>query len=98
MPNYEYLCRKCDHRWEDIQTIANRDLPTTLPCPQCAAPEVVRGWDTPPTMGVDSNVKPTGAFRDRMEAMRSKLGKYNPRVRQNIDRALDHKGTKSGPQ
>jgi putative FmdB family regulatory protein len=98
MPNYEYLCRKCDHHWEDIQTIANRDTPTEQPCPQCGAAAVARGWDHAPTMGVDAGVKPSGAFRERMESMRSKLGKYNPRVRNNIDRALDHKGTKSGPQ
>ena len=98
MPNYEYECSGCGHRWEDIQTIANRDKPTREPCPQCQAAAVGRGWNHAPTMGVDGSVKPSGAFRERMESMRSKLGRYNPRVRENIDRALSHKGTKTGPQ
>lgn len=98
MPNYEYQCRRCNHQWEDIQTISNRDRPLEHPCPQCGELEVERGWNHAPTMGVDASVKPTGAFKERMEIMRSKLGRYNPRVRENIDKALTHKGTKSGPQ
>lgn len=98
MPNYEYECRKCGHQWEDIQTIAERDTPTTLPCPQCEALEVARGWNHSPTMGADSARKPQGAFRDRLNAMRDKLGKYNPTVRQNIDRSLDLGGGQYGPR
>jgi len=98
MPNYEYECRHCAHQWDDIQTIANREKPCGEPCPQCGKPGVARGWSHSPTMGVDGSVKPSGAFKERMEAMRSKLGKYNPRVRENIDRSLSQRGTRSGPQ
>lgn len=99
MPNYEYKCHACQHQWDDIQTIANRDKPLAEPCPGCQATNsVVRGWDSPPTMGVDGALKPAKSFTRRMEAMRSKLGKYNPQVRHNIDRALDMKGTKYGAQ
>lgn len=98
MPNYEYECRKCEYQWADIRTIAERDTPTTLPCPQCHALEVARGWNHAPTMGVDGSLKPSKGFTERMEGIRSKLGKYNPQVRANIDRALDHRGGRYGPQ
>jgi putative FmdB family regulatory protein len=99
MPNYEYKCTGCNHKWEDIQTIGNRDLPLAQACPQCGtAGTVARGWDSAPTMGVDATKQPPKAFRERMENMRSKLGKYNPTVRNNIDRALDMRGTKYGAQ
>lgn len=99
MPNYEYKCEACRHQWADIQTISNRDQPLAQPCPGCgAAGGVVRGWDTAPTMGVDGGLKPQKGFRERLDAMRSKLGKYNPTVRNNIDRALDMRGGKYGPQ
>ena len=99
MPNYEYKCTGCNHKWADIQTIQNRDLPLTQACPQCGTVgTVARGWDHAPTMGVDGSLKPQKGFRERMENMRSKLGKYNPTVRHNIDKALDMKGTKYGAQ
>lgn len=35
MPTYEYICSKCDHRFEKIQSIADRSL-TTCPKDLCA--------------------------------------------------------------
>jgi putative FmdB family regulatory protein len=35
MPNYDYRCNECGHAWEQQLTIANRDVPTTEPCPEC---------------------------------------------------------------
>lgn len=99
MPNYDYQCSACQHRWEEILPIARRDEPQTQPCPQCRKRKVQRrAWDTPPTMGVDMTVKPDSGFKARMEGIRKKLGRYNPRVRENIDRALDQRGFRSGPQ
>ena len=100
MPNYEYRCtaKKCAQLWADIQTVANRDKPTLEPCPHCGRKNcVTRAYETPPTMGADAAVKPTSAFKDKMDAMRSSLGKYNKTVRHNIDKALTHRGTRTGP-
>lgn len=98
MPNYEYECTKCQTQWADIQTMANRDAPTGLPCPHCGESAVVRGWNHAPMGGSDTTRKPQKAFTERLEAMRSKLGRYNPRVRQNIDRSLDMRGGQYGAQ
>ena len=36
MPRYDYACNACDFRIEDVQfLIAERDYPTTQPCPTC---------------------------------------------------------------
>ena len=41
MPLYEYHCDRCNHEWEDIETVDNRDL---MPdCPNC----VERSADPP---------------------------------------------------
>ena len=98
MPNYEYECALCKSAWEDIQTVAARDLPTTLPCPHCGQNGVARGLRTPPTMGVDAALKPHPAFVENMQRVRSKLGRYNKTVRDNIDRATDMRGAKYGAQ
>ena len=101
MPNYEYRCtaKKCATLWADIQTVANRDKPTLEPCPHCGKKNsVIRAFETPPTMGVDATKVPTSAFKAKMDAMRSSLGKYNSTVRHNIDKALTHKGTRTGSQ
>ena len=99
MPNFEYCCRHCEKLWDDIQTINNRDKPTLEPCPHCGAADAVqRAFNTPPTMGVDATKIPTTHFKERMEIMRSKLGRYNTNVKTNIDKALTHKGTRTGPQ
>lgn len=98
MPNYEYECRLCAHQWDDIQTIANREKPCTEPCPHCGERGVQRGWSHSPTMGADAGKKPPKHFRERMNQMRDKLGKYNPQVRNNIDRALDMGGGQYGPR
>ena len=92
MPNYEYECTKCQAQWEDIQTMANRDAPTGLPCPHCGERAVVRGWNHAPMGARDTLRKPQRAFRERLGAMERKLGKYNPRVRENLSRARDMGG------
>ena len=35
MPLYDYECAKCEHHWEQLELIATRDAPCSLPCPEC---------------------------------------------------------------
>jgi putative FmdB family regulatory protein len=37
MPIYTYECTSCDHRFEKITRMADRDLATLDPCPSCGA-------------------------------------------------------------
>lgn len=36
MPTYEYQCQKCEHCFEAIRRIDDRELPTKEPCPNCS--------------------------------------------------------------
>jgi putative FmdB family regulatory protein len=35
MPNYDYRCKVCDHRFEEFQLIKDRKKPCKSPCPSC---------------------------------------------------------------
>jgi len=35
MPVYDYLCTKCDHRFDKFLKMADMHLPTEQPCPDC---------------------------------------------------------------
>jgi putative FmdB family regulatory protein len=42
MPLYEYTCNDCGHTWEEVNSIVERWMPTTEPCPKCGKEEVVK--------------------------------------------------------
>jgi putative FmdB family regulatory protein len=94
MPTYEYQCRACQHAFEDIQKIADRDLPCAAPCPQCRKRKVVRGISVPVT-GADATVGPGADFKE----LARKMGRGLPKsARENMDRAASLRGRKYGPQ
>jgi putative FmdB family regulatory protein len=35
MPAYTYKCQACNHEFEKVLKIADRDLPINEPCPEC---------------------------------------------------------------
>jgi len=35
MPLYEYKCDNCESIFEKIQSISNRNIPLSQPCPEC---------------------------------------------------------------
>lgn len=35
MPRYDYRCYACRTVWEEDHSIADRDVPVSLPCPEC---------------------------------------------------------------
>ena len=56
MPNYDYFCESCENRWEEKQTLENRDLPLVLPCPSCNAGGFIkRGFFTAARISYDGN-------------------------------------------
>lgn len=40
MPFYEYRCHTCEHEFELMRPMKDRDAP--LPCPQCASESIER--------------------------------------------------------
>ena len=39
---YTYICSSCNEQWDDRQLMADRDLPTSQPCPHCNSEGTVK--------------------------------------------------------
>jgi len=95
MPIYEYKCAACDHPFECMKSIGERDTPCGEPCPQCKKKKVVRDFRSAPVGGVDATVGPGSDFA----ALARKMSPYlTKNARQNMDRAASLRGRKYGPQ
>lgn len=46
MPLYEYHCKKCEHRFQDVYKIVDMDKPTLEPCPKCQELAIERLFPT----------------------------------------------------
>ena len=77
MPFYDYSCDFCGHTWEEKYTIANRNIPTENPCPNCDNKEIklvigsVNIAD-PVSLGVK---KPDKAFVNRLKQIEDTYSK-----------------------
>ena len=59
MPTYNYECTKCNHLFEQVETIANRNAPCEKPCPKCKEMGVEKSWvGQTPGLGADTNLTP----------------------------------------
>ena len=79
MPTYDYKCSKCEHSFEKILKIADRDLPTKDVCPNCSAESSVEMCISASTLvspfSVDGLKRPQSQFRERMKQIKSLSGK-----------------------
>jgi putative FmdB family regulatory protein len=66
MPRYDYRCEECKEAWEEDHTIAERDVPVSLPCPKCGKEGCVEKY-LPSTSGLAYSLEPRKvpeAFKD----------------------------------
>jgi len=42
MPNYGFICDKCNHSFDEYLQIGDRELPLSKPCPNCKKKKGVR--------------------------------------------------------
>jgi putative FmdB family regulatory protein len=80
MPAYNYSCSSCEHEFEDIQSIAERHLPETLPCPNCFHKTVIMRIGAPAIcsshrLDAAKSSKPQGDFRERMQQIKKHFAK-----------------------
>ena len=69
MPIYEYYCESCEHSFEELLSVSERDEPTKESCPICEENTVKKGVSLT-LMGADANVTPDKmcpGFSRRME-------------------------------
>ena len=73
MPLYSYSCSKCEHAFESLRKIDERNAPCEDPCPECGSTGTVTQRISSPNIisGVGEIVTKTPRdFRDKLEAIK----------------------------
>lgn len=75
MPAYDYFCKSCEHRFEEVYKISDRNVPTEKPCPKCGEKTIVMQIGSPLVadafkLGIK---KPTQEFREIMKRMKKTM-------------------------
>ena len=89
MPTYEYHCKACKHRFDEVLMLKDRTKPTKKPCPECGEKKVKQGFFTAPIGGYDANLKPHPAFGEILNNTKKILPK---RYHENLDKAANRTG------
>lgn len=79
MPTYDYVCSECQHTFDKILKIDDRNLPTQEECPNCGKTgHVALSFSAPSLMSpfrVDGLKRPAGQFRERVQQIKKGLGR-----------------------
>lgn len=95
MPNYAFICEKCEHEFEKFLSIADREEPLSKSCPNCKKRKCVKRNfnDYSQTIGsdhtLDANKATGGRWNELMGRMKKGLSK---RFHKNLDVASSQKG------
>lgn len=95
MPNYGFICDKCNHSFEEILLINDREKPLGKPCPNCKKKKGVRRqYDSfSQTIGSDAtltaNTATGGQWNELMGRMKKGISK---RFHKNLDIASSQTG------
>lgn len=95
MPNYGFICEKCETGFDCLLSIANRDNPLNEPCPHCLAEgKIVKDFNgIRCALSSDSTLTPDkatgGAWSELMSKMKSGL---SPRYHKKLDQATNRTG------
>jgi putative FmdB family regulatory protein len=79
MPSYDFICNKCQKKWELFLSIQNRENPTKERCPHCSAENCVeKDWSsTALSISSDATLTPNkatgGRWNELMQKMKSGL-------------------------
>lgn len=83
MPTYDYRCDSCDHSFESIRSMSQRDVPTQEPCPSCGVFSVKK-LITSPSIHNQSNcvsIKSSSVAGDFKDMMKGVKDYYAPKSR-----------------
>ncbi len=98
MPLYEYYCEKCQHAFDEILTVSNRNEPTKQPCPECGAEEVRKGVSET-TMGADMNMTPDKKTGGDWTRLMDKMKTYTPQSEHGaLDKTKQRSAGQYGPR
>ncbi len=82
--------------FEQVETIANRNVPCENPCPKCKEMGVEKSWvGQTPGLAADTTLTPNKATGGAWNELTSKMKRGMPkRYHKNIDRATNVSGSK----
>lgn len=94
MPNYGFICDNCEHTFDEILSISDRETPLKNPCPSCKKKKIRRQYDSfSQSLASDSTLnanKATGGqWNELMGRMKKGLAK---RHHKNLDIASSQTG------
>ena len=95
MPVYGFICGKCNHSFDEVLRIDDREIPLNKPCPSCKKKKSVRRQYDGFTQSVSSDATLTpnkatgGKWNELMGRMKKKLSK---RYHKNLDQASSNTG------
>lgn len=95
MPIYEYRCSNCDHTFEDMLSIADREKPLKKACPGCGKKKVARDFLGVPVMGADAKIKPGRDWKELTAKMKKGIPK---RFHGGLDKTESYTGAVYGPR
>lgn len=95
MPNYGFVCEKCEHKFDEFLSIEEREKPLTKKCPSCNKKGGVKRdyADFTQPIGSDATLTPNkatgGQWNELMGRMKKGLAK---RHHKNLDIASSRTG------
>ena len=85
MPTYDYVCSSCEHTFDQILKIDDRNLPETKPCPNCNKNGTVSLTLSAPSLvcplRIDGLKKPSSQFKDRIGQIKKSLGRHGKNLK-----------------
>ena len=94
MPTYDYKCKACEHAFEEIHLIEDREVPTKNPCPKCGKKEIFKSWaGVTPALAADTTLTPDKKTGGQWSEMMGRVKKGLPkRYHRGIDKSTNMSG------
>jgi putative FmdB family regulatory protein len=93
MPNYAFRCEKCDHSFDEMLALNDRDNPTKQPCPKCKKKKVIRDWQaSTPSLAMDATLNPSKVVGSQFKEVIDKI-KNSGQVPKRLHAKLDASAT-----
>lgn len=87
MPIYDYMCKACEHQFEESLSMSNLDKPTKNPCPECGKKQVKKTVGGFPSVASDEKLTPNRATGGRWNELMNQMKPGLPsRMRDNLDK------------
>ena len=94
MPNYGFICNGCNHTFDMLLSISDRDNPLKENCPSCGQKKVNKDYGSmKQSLSSDHNLNPNTATGGKWNELMSRMKNGIPkRYHENLDSASKRTG------